>query len=58
MAGGATEVARLGVLGVCRVGCVESPGMVNSVCGPCIITWRCRVMFSVRVAETTTSGGV
>ena len=32
--------------------------MVDSVCGPCIATWRCRVMFSVRVAETATSGGV
>ena len=32
--------------------------MVGSVCGPCIVTWMCRVVFSVRVAETATSEGV
>ena len=32
--------------------------MVDSECGSCIVTWRCRVIFSVTVAEMTTSGGV
>ena len=56
MAGGAVEAAGLGALGVCRAGC--SLDMADSVFGPCIVTCRCRVMFSVSVAETTTSEGV
>ena len=28
--------------------------MVDSVCGPCIVTWRCLDMFSVEVAEEGT----
>ena len=58
MAERAAEAVRLGALRVCPAGCVEAPLMVGSGCGFCIVTWRCRVVSSVRVAETTTPGGI